>query len=346
MKICHTSFLALVLLLVGTRSGQAWDYEGHRLVNQLAIAALPTNFPAFIRTTNAMERVAFLAGEPDRWRNTNEQLLRHANAPEHYFDMEDLDDYGLKPANVPTFRHEFTALLASTRTTNNAPLKGYESRSDPDRVKLLVGLLPWSIAENYAKLKSGFSYLKAYEESGTPEEVRNAQENLIYIMGVMGHYVGDAAQPLHMTKHYNGWVGENPKGFTTNKTFHAWIDGGFIQKAGINFDSLKSKVTPALPLWGPGTEKKKEPIIKSVMSYLEAQFTKVEPLYQMEKDGKLSGKGTVGLEGKDFIAGQLLTGSQMLASIWLTAWQEAPPDGYLKAYLQRRKKEADATSKP
>lgn len=48
-------------------------------------------------------------------------------------------------------------------------------------------------------------------------------------MGVMGHYVGDLTQPLHTTKNYNGWVGENPAGYTTSKGFHAWIDGGFLQ---------------------------------------------------------------------------------------------------------------------
>ena len=40
-------------------------------------------------------------------------------------------------------------------------------------------------------------------------------------MGVMGHYVGDGSQPLHTTVHFNGWVGDNPKGYTTKQTFHA-----------------------------------------------------------------------------------------------------------------------------
>src|SRR5258706_483831 len=42
---------------------QAWDYEGHRLVNELALASLPKDFPAFVSTTAAQERIAFLAGE-------------------------------------------------------------------------------------------------------------------------------------------------------------------------------------------------------------------------------------------------------------------------------------------
>ena len=57
-------------LWLATTHALAWDYAVHRVVNQLALASLPTNFPAFVRTPAAGERIAFLSGEPDRWRNT------------------------------------------------------------------------------------------------------------------------------------------------------------------------------------------------------------------------------------------------------------------------------------
>jgi hypothetical protein len=40
-------------------SAWAWDYDGHRLVNRLALESLPTNFPAFVFTAEARERIAF-----------------------------------------------------------------------------------------------------------------------------------------------------------------------------------------------------------------------------------------------------------------------------------------------
>jgi len=40
------------------------DYEGHRTVNLLALTALPTNFPAFIKPRKRANGIAFLAGEP------------------------------------------------------------------------------------------------------------------------------------------------------------------------------------------------------------------------------------------------------------------------------------------
>src|SRR5256885_14992157 len=78
-------------------SALAWDYEGHRIVNQLALASLPTNFPSFVRAPEAAERVAFLAGEADRWRNTQDLPLKHVNGPDHYIDVEELAVYGLNP---------------------------------------------------------------------------------------------------------------------------------------------------------------------------------------------------------------------------------------------------------
>src|SRR2546427_1466489 len=104
-SVCTLGLLAFVAL--GTPRALGWDYEGHRLVNQLALASLPTNFPAFVRTPAEAERVAFLAGEADRWRNTPDLPLKHAQESEHYFDLEELALYGLKPELLPVFRYDF-----------------------------------------------------------------------------------------------------------------------------------------------------------------------------------------------------------------------------------------------
>jgi len=233
-----------VLLLSGV-AALAWDYEGHRFVNQIAVASLPANFPAFDVTPEVEERIAFLAGEPDRWRNTSDLPLKHFNGPDHYIDIDDLPLYGLSPEKLSSFRYEMTAQLALARAQHSTNFPAIDSKKNEDKTRELVGFLPWTIEEYYAKLKSAFSYLKTFEEFGSPEEIINAQQNAIYIMGTMGHFIGDAGQPLHTTKHYNGWVGENPKGYTTSNTFHSLIDGGYIKRAGINLEELKKRVRPS-----------------------------------------------------------------------------------------------------
>jgi len=69
---------------MGVRGGRVRDaraaclgLRGHRLVNELAVAGLPAEFPAFVRAPANVERIAFLAGEPDRWKNSPDLPLRH-----------------------------------------------------------------------------------------------------------------------------------------------------------------------------------------------------------------------------------------------------------------------------
>ena len=68
-------FSALAAMLGAlTFNAGAWDYEGHRAVNELALASLPPDFGGFELTPALKDRIAFLAGEPDRWRNVTPQI--------------------------------------------------------------------------------------------------------------------------------------------------------------------------------------------------------------------------------------------------------------------------------
>jgi len=326
--------LILVLQLLDAPA-LAWDYDGHRAVNQLALASLPTNFPAFVRAPAAAERVAFLGGEPDRWRNAPDLPLRHCNGPDHYIDIEELEPYGLTPQSLPLFRYDFVARLALARAAHPEKFPAIDPARNEDHTRELVGLLPWTIAEYYGKLKSAFAYLKALDEAGTPEEIANAQQNVIYLMGVMGHFAADAAQPLHTTVHHHGWVGANPQHDTTNTTIHRWIDGEYLLKTGgLDAKPLQARLRPAQLMADSG---KGEKIFAAAVAFIVEQYQQVEPLYRLEKEGKLSAEGETGLAGRAFLEDQLLKGSQLLGDLWLSAWQQAPEDNFLKTQLAKRK---------
>jgi hypothetical protein len=319
----------------------AWDYEGHRAINQLALASLPTKFPEFVREPAAAERIAFLAGEPDRWRNSPDLPLRHANGPDHYFDLEELALYGMKSDSLPVFRYDFVASLEVFREKNPGKIQP-PSGKDDDHTAELLGLLPWSLAESYSKLKSGFSYLKAYEaHGGTPEEIANAKANIVYVMGVMGHWAGDAAQPLHTTIHHHGWVGPNPKGYSTNRSIHSWIDGGFFGKiGGCDLPGLKQKLRLADILKYQGRPAGPEEMFPACVGYLAEQHALVEKLYELDKAGQLSGAPGTSQEGRAFLEGQLLKAGQFLGDLWFSAWQQAPPDTFLMGQLAKRAKKS------
>jgi hypothetical protein len=325
----------------------AWDYEGHRLVNEVALAALPPDFPRFVTSTQNAERIAFLAGEPDRWRNSPSAPLQQVNGMDHYLDMEEIPEAGLEFNKLPSFRYDFAVQFATGRAAHAANFAPIDPERNADHSREWAGFVPWAITEQFGKLQSAFSYLRAYEELGTREEIANARANIVYVMGVMGHYVGDAAQPLHTTIHHHGWVGPNPNGYTTWTGIHAWVDGGFIAKAGVNFEELKPRVTPAQPIALATQADGRDPMFVTVCDYLAAQHRRVEPLYQLEKEGKLGHhEQPITPEGRDFIDGQIVAGGEMLASIWVTAWKTAPVDNFLRNSLANRKARAAGLPPP
>jgi hypothetical protein len=327
----------------------AWDYEGHHAVNELALAALPANFPAFVLAPEARVRIAYLAGEADRWRNETSTrngtglALAHANGPDHYLDLEDIYAYDLTPEKLPPLRYDFVADIVRARAAHPERFPAIDPERDADHTRELSGFLPWSITEGYEKLQSGFSTLAALDKAGgTPEEITNARENIVYVMGVMGHFVGDASQPLHTTKHFNGWVGDNPNHYTTEHTFHALIDGGFFRKTGgIDAQKLAAKIHPAEPLAAAADP---NGIFKTSVAFVVANNQLVEPLYKLEQAGKLSGDGDT-TEGRAFLEAQLVKSGQLLGNLWFTAWKTAPEDVYLERQLQQRAGNAAAPAK-
>lgn len=315
----------------------AWDYEGHRLVNQLALQTLPAEFPSFVRTAEARERIAFLGGEADRWRNVPDYSFRHINNPDHFLDLEDLAPLGLTADGLPPFRYEYVARIALVRAADPSKFRPIDPNRDLDRTRALPGFLPWTITEHYGKLKSAFAYLKVFErEGGAPEEIGNARQNIVYLMGVMGHFVADAAQPLHTTRHYNGWVGANPNGYTTNRAFHGWIDGGALEKMELRLAELAPQMRPAVSLTESSASASTN-LFPVVARYLVAQFALVEPLYRLEKQGDLAIESQPTGKGRELISQQLIKAAQMLGAIWTTAWKEAPPDPFLSEQMARRK---------
>ena len=77
-------------------------------------------------------------------------------------------------------------------------------------------------------------------------------------------------------------------------------------------------------------------MFRQVVAYLVGQNKLVEPLYELDKNGQLTGDPGKGMDGRAFLDGQIVKGGQMLGNIWHTAWLEAPDDSYLKQQLQQR----------
>lgn len=328
-------FLAAILTLAYAGTARAWDEEGHVIITKLAIASLPADAPAWLKTPEACERLCYLSAEPDRWRGQRSLQVDHCNNADHYIDGEMLPQYGLTLMTLPTFRREFTDVLAAHRALNPDKHEKHDPKRDRAYVYTVPGLLPYSIAELQWKVAASWTTLKTYEanrELVTDEMIRNARENVIFHMGILSHFVGDGTQPLHLTEHHHGWHGPNPNGYTTDKAFHAYIDGGVISLHGITAESLVPRKLAAAKIDA-------DKYFPEICEYLQGTWDLVEPLYKLEKSGDLNRE-----QGREFIEEQLLKGGSMLAGIWTSAQASAVIDDFRVNQLKHKHVEKAKTS--
>jgi hypothetical protein len=283
------SVAGLVCVLAQPPSARAWGNGGHRLVNRLAAATLPADTPAFLRSPEAIDEIEYLGPEPDRWRSSAEPELSAAQAPEHFIDLEEADALG----PLPRRRFDFEARV-------------FAAGQRPEK----IGLQPWEATEVWERLKAAlreYRTLNSHHESTRPVE-----QAILFYAGWLGHYVGDGSQPLHTTIQYNGWVGDNPHGYTTGHQIHWQFEGPFVDR-NLREQEVRARLTAAHAIHGE--------IFDAYVAYLRHSKTFVEKVYQLEKTGGFVGAGTT--ESRAFTAERLAAGASMLRDMIYTAWIES-----------------------
>jgi hypothetical protein len=294
------SFVLVALVLFQAEAASAWGNEGHTYVNRVAAQKIPAAMPRFLR--RAVTEIAYLGPEPDRWRNSSELQLKNAQEPDHFIDLERVD--WLNP--LPTTRYEFYRKLYEKRAAT--------ADHGDDYLPEHVGLQPYITLEVFGRLKAAFREYRRLRDLHQP--TAPVEHAIVFYAGWLGHYVADGSQPLHTTIQYNGWVGSNPNGYTTEHKIHALFETTYVAQniAAKDFSDLVR-----------APERLTDPF-QQYVAYLRASNGQVETVYALEKAGGFSGKGTP--EAFAFTTQRLAAGSQMLLNLWYTAWLDsATPEG-------------------
>ncbi len=302
--------------LIAARPAHAWDSHGHALVTYLALESASGELPEWLAGDTGARRAAFQASEADRFRGTRMLYLSHENNPEHYIDLDLLEQFGLTTRTLPRLRGDYLRTMILAKHTNPDRISTYDPANDPAGTSEWPGFLPHAAMEHYTKLRSAFNTVRILETLNDPtraEHLEQARANAIYHLGMMSHFIGDAAQPLHTTVHHHGWVGDNPDGFTTDRRIHARIDGGVLEHHDINFTSLRGRVG------SPRAVNSADPW-NDTIAHIARSFREVRPLYELEKSGELDRD-----RGKAFIEDRLLDAGRTLAGFIVAAWGHAEP---------------------
>ena len=281
--------------VVCVQQSVAWGSDGHRMVNRLAVSALPKDVPEFLRSASAVAAMDYYGPEPDHWRSSAEPELSVAGSPEHFMDMEYADLIG---ATLPRKRYDFIRALA------------YAQKSHPELALTpeKVGLQPYAASEAWERLKSAMRDYRTL--AAEHKDTKPVEAEIVFTAGILGHWVADGAQPLHTTIQYNGWTGANPNGYTTLHKIHSQFESDYV-KANVN---PARDVAPLIPakavLLGD--------VFDQYVAYLRHSQTVVEDVYKLEKAGGFTGVGTPA--AKAFTDERLAAGATELRDLIYTAW--------------------------
>lgn len=283
-----------MLLLIPTQQAFAWGVDGHHMINRLAGMNLPGDVPSFLRSPEALDALEYYAPEPDHWRGRGEPQLASESAPDHFIALERVTLLGSLPRN----RYDYVRSLAV--------LQG----AHPDLALSIerVGAQPYQTVAMYERLKSAMRDYRVLVARKQPTKAVEAE--ILFLAGILGHYVGDGSMPLHTSIYPNGWTGPNPNGYTTEHHIHALFESVFVG-ANVQLDGVSPAVSASKP-------KLLDDVFDDYVAYLHRSNTFVEKTYQLEKVGAFTGVGTP--EGKLFAEERLAAGAIKLRDIIYTAW--------------------------
>jgi hypothetical protein len=292
---------------------EAWGFRGHTIANLAAVESLSSG-PAFLKDYKAY--IGHLGPIPDTWRSPSDPFLRISEDPNHGWYTESFDFV----KEIPRSRTEFT-------------LRVYDeylrvSKSDPERAKLLniryTGLQAYSMMEGYERMKAG---MRIYRRSTMPTlyaaisplyrdpaQVKQYFANdIAFYMGWLGHYIADAAMPLHNSKHHDGWEGENPKGYTRDPEIHGRFESTYVDLIGAGESDLLPYVTKeARHLDDPWT---------AILEHMIEARGYVEDVYRLDQRGAFAKKDDA--EARKLVYTRLASGASFLRDLAYTAWIES-----------------------
>lgn len=347
---------SLILVLVSAfsfniQNAQAWGERGHHIVGYTAARLVKNKLRLGDATDKAMGQffddraiaLGHLSNLPDiSWKTPSQDpQVRALNPAHHFIDVE-------------------RVLKQPTERVSNLPtdLKAIQQRyldngHDPKKFRDGVGLAPWRIQELFGLLKEAFQCMKnkdaqAPEAKGaafvTPFDAGKAPTYtckpdvprrsdafaVMTIAGIMSHFIGDLAQPYHVTADYDGWDTGNGgvHSYFESEVLHALdekVNGDALEKAKrVNF-----KVKPSA----------KESLVTMAYRLAENSYQHIDTVRKL--DNQLlqtpstvvnSTKTPAGRKAMDdprvleafrkITVDRLAVGASILSQVWMQAWEE------------------------
>ncbi len=314
MKTRFACTIALAMLCCSAPAF-AWGSKGHTIVNHLAALSFAGRMPAFLTGSWSAYEIGFLGPEPDELKDAGRSWDADYD-PGHYVDLR--DDGSIAGA-------VWIDRLAADRQAYDTALRA----SNTDQYK--QGYLPYAILDGWEQLRKDFAYWRV--DNYTASRARTRAARLIAVddrsieesitkrdLGMWGHFVADACQPLHVTVHFNGWGPyPNPNGYTQDRTTHSQFESEFVDRY-VSEKGVAQLMQHASSLSAPTALISQTDVMKVIARYLLASNRTVAQLYDIEKTG---GFGDGSPQAIRFTQMRLAAGAMELRDLSVWAWQDS-----------------------
>ncbi|HEV2647569.1 MAG TPA: nuclease [Acidobacteriaceae bacterium] len=292
--VMRAAAILMLLPAMFVQQGFAWGHDGHSMIDQVAGKTLPADVPEFLRSYGALDALYFYGPVPDQqWRSYAVPELNAAKEADHELNLEWAELAG----PFPKRRYDYIRQLQAAQP------KHPELTMTPEK----MGMLPYAVDEDYEALQAAMYEYRYLQNGG--KDTRPVEAQIVYLAGILGHFVADGSQPMHASIQYNGWTGPNPNGYPTDKKIHARFESDFVHANITEVDF--SGLVPAKP-------QVIQDVFTDFMQYLRHSNSLIEKTYQLDKAGGFRGAGAP--EGKAFVDERLAAGATKLRDLIYTAW--------------------------
>lgn len=291
----------------------AWGSTGHRMVNDVGASTLPASVPAFLRTPAAIADITALGPEMDRLKDAGASWDAD-NDTGHFLDIGDDGKVG-GVISLDALPPSFKAYDAALRAVGKDPFT--------------MGYVPYTILDGWEQIRKDFAYYRA--ESYALDHATSAADKAFFTqdlalrelltmrdIGVWGHFVADASQPLHITVHFNGWGDfPNPNGYT-QAHIHSFFESTYVREHAQR-SAVLALVPPFVPE-NPTTLISQDAMLEQIGAYLAASAARVQPLYALQKAGDFD-RGTPA--ATKFVDTCLAAGATQFRNWIALAWEDS-----------------------
>ena len=288
----------LLVCALWQASPHAWGAAGHRVVSRAAILALPADVPSFL--ARQIDWIGSRSVTADSWRGPTEPFAKAAEDPNHVWYTEQFAFL----TQIPRSRDEFVFAVYDEHLRLRA--------TDPAKAALTnphyTGALPFAVMEGYERLKVSFRTWR--DLNAQKQDTTFIEQDAAYHVGWLSHYVADGAQPLHSSIQHDGWVGDNPRGYTRSGDIHWLFENTYVDLIGLHERDLQARV--------PSEPRRLADPFTAVLEHVAHAHTRLEQVYQLEQRKALEDKQSA--DARELVYACTADAAALLRDLIYTAW--------------------------